>query len=58
MLNLATLDAVYFSSERKRKSYPSYSRKRWVFVSDSSGNILSEHPIYSELDEDILEDQN
>ena len=58
VLKLATLDAVYFSSERKRKSYLSYSAEKVGFlVSDSSGNILSEHPIYSELNEDILEDQ-
>ena len=38
VLKRATLDAVYFSSERKRKSYLSYSAEKVGFlVSDSSG---------------------
>ena len=58
VLKRAALDAVYFSSERKRKTYLSYSSEKVSFlVSDSTGNILSEHPIYTKLDEDILEDQ-
>ena len=59
VLKRAALDAVYFSSERKRKTYLSYSSEKVSFlVSDSTGNILSEHPIYTKLDEDILEDQH
>jgi prepilin-type N-terminal cleavage/methylation domain-containing protein len=58
VLKRAVLDAVYFSSERKRKSYLTYSPEKISFlVSDAEGMALSEHPVYSKVDEDILEDQ-
>lgn len=58
VLKRAALDAVYFSSERKRKSYLTYSPEKISFlVSDGEGDLLSEHPVYSKLDEETLEDQ-
>lgn len=58
VLKRAALDAVYFSSERKRKSYLSYVEDQVMFtVTDSSGAILAEHKVYSKVDEDLFEDE-
>lgn len=58
VLKRAALDAVYFSSERKRKSYLSYVEEKVMFVvTDSEGVILAEHKVYSKLDEEILKDE-
>jgi hypothetical protein len=57
VLKVATLDAVYFSSERKRKSFLSYDQEKVAFlVSDAEGSVLTEHPIYEKLEEDLFDD--
>ncbi len=54
VLKKAVLDAVYFSSERKRSTYLSYYEDNATFlVSDSMGIVLAEHRIYKEINEEI-----
>jgi prepilin-type N-terminal cleavage/methylation domain-containing protein len=58
VLKRAALDAVYFSSEKKRKIYLSYFEDQVMFViTDSSGVIFAEHKVYAKLDEDLFEDE-
>ena len=50
------LDAVYFSSERKRATYLSYYEDNATFqISDSMGVVLAQHKVYQRLDDGILE---
>ena len=59
VLKKAVLDAVYYSSERKRATYLSYFEKNATFlVSDSMGLPLAEHRVYKELSDDIARDSS
>ena len=59
VLKKAVLDAVYYSSERKRATYLSYFEKNATFlVSDSVGLPLAEHRVYKELSDDIARDSS
>ena len=57
VLKKAVLDAVYFSSERKRATFLSYDEENATFlVSDSMGGTLAEHRVYKDLDDEIKQD--
>ena len=54
VLKKAVLDAVYFSSERKRSTYLSYFEENATFlVTDSMGVSLAEHGVYQKMDPSI-----
>ena len=54
VLKKSVLDAVYFSSERKRSTYLSYLEENATFlVSDSMGQVLAEHKVYQKLGDQI-----
>ena len=58
VLKKAVLDAFYYSSERKRSTFLSYSEKNATFlVTDSAGSFLAEHPVYQKLNKDISENE-
>jgi prepilin-type N-terminal cleavage/methylation domain-containing protein len=55
VLKKAVLDAVYYSSERKRATYLSYFEENATFlVSDSMGVPLAEHRVYKDLSDDTI----
>jgi len=57
VLKKAVLDAVYYSSERKRATYLSYFEENATFlVSDSMGVTLAEHRVYKDLNDDVFRD--
>ncbi len=57
VLKKAVLDAVYYSSERKRATYLSYFEENASFiVSDAMGETLAEHRVYQDLNNEILKD--
>ena len=59
VLKRAVLDAVYFSSERKRASYLTYLEQNTTFaVTDLGGNVLAMHKVYEKFDKSIREDEN
>ena len=54
VLKRAVLDAVYYSSERKRPTYLSYLEKNATFlVMDSMGEKLASHPVYQKIDQEL-----
>ena len=59
VLKKAVLDAVYYSSERKRATYLSYFEANATFlVSDSMGLPMAEHRVYKDLSDDIARDSS
>jgi len=57
VLKKAVLDAVYFAGERKRSTYLSFDEKNASFlVADSSGAILSNHPVFQKLPDESVND--
>ncbi len=59
VLKKAVLDAVYYASESKRAAYLSYSEENATFlVTNSKGQILSEHRIYKKLDDEMKKDES
>ena len=59
VLKKAVLDAVYHASESKRAAYLSYFDENATFLlTNSFGEILSEHRVYKKLDKDFKEDES
>ncbi len=54
VLKRAVLDAVYYSSERKRPTYLTYLEKNATFlVMDSMGEKLASHKVYQKIDQEL-----
>jgi prepilin-type N-terminal cleavage/methylation domain-containing protein len=59
VLKKAVLDAVYHASESKRAAYLSYYDENATFlVTNSFGEILSEHRVYKKMDKDLTGDDS
>lgn len=57
VLKRATLDALYFSGEKKEEIFLSWLEQNATFlVQDRQGMILKSHPVYEEITDDIRSD--
>ena len=59
VLKKAVLDAVYHASEKKQAIYLSYIEGNATFlVTNKSGGVLAKHPVYDDLEEELVRDSS
>ena len=57
VLKRATLDALYFSGEKKEEIFLSWLEQNATFlVQDRQGMILKSHPVYEEITDGLIHD--